>query len=106
MDSSIPCRNRHGKINNQKQKKSLKILLNVKQIKPKWFVGKNDTLCHLKESLASVQQDFVEKFHILFLHQFVWVNPGALVQPQVDQVYWVADALRQSEQNSLHTKVH
>lgn len=61
---------------------------------------------HLEESFASVQKDFVEKFNILLFHQFVRVDPGALVQPQVDQVHWVADALRQGKQDSLHTKMH
>lgn len=28
------------------------------------------------------------------------------MQPQVDQVHWVADALRQGKQDSLHTKMH
>lgn len=76
----------------------------VEWVKPKRFVGRYHTLCYLKESFASVQHDFVEKFHILLLHQLVRVDPGALVQPQVDQVHWVADALRQSKQDSLHTK--
>ncbi len=61
-------------------------------------------ISHLKIPLASVQQDFVEEFHIFFFHQFVRVHPGALMQPQVDQVHGVTDTLRQGEQDTLHNK--
>lgn len=56
---------------------------------------------YLKISLASVQQDFIEEFHIFFLHQFVRINPGALMEPQVNQVHWVTDTLWQSKQDAL-----
>ncbi len=61
---------------------------------------------NLKISLASVQQDFVEEFHIFFFHEFVRVNPGALMQPQVNQVNGVSNTLWQGEQDSLHNKKH
>lgn len=61
---------------------------------------------YLEKSFASVQKDFVEKLYILVFHEFVRVDPGALVQPQVNQVHWVTDALWQGKQDSLHTEIH
>lgn len=61
---------------------------------------------YLKISLASVQQDFVEEFHIFFFHQFIGVDPRALMQPQMYQVHGVADTLRQGKQDTLHTNIH
>lgn len=61
---------------------------------------------YLEKSFASVQKDFVEKFYILLFHEFVGVDPGALVQPQVNQVHWVTDALWQGKKDSLHSKIH
>lgn len=61
---------------------------------------------YLEKSFASVQKDFVEKFYVLLFHEFVGVDPGALVQPQVNQVHWVTDTLRQGKQDSLHAEIH
>lgn len=61
-------------------------------------------MSYLEIPLASVQQDFVEEFHILFFHQFVRVDSGALVQPQVNQVHGVTDTLWQGKEDTLHTK--
>lgn len=52
---------------------------------------------YLKISLSSVQQDFVEELHIFLFHQFVGVDPGALMEPQVNKVHWVSDTLRQGK---------
>lgn len=58
---------------------------------------------YLKISLASVQEDFIKELHILLLHQFVRVNSGALMEPQVNQVHGVTDTFWQGEQDALHT---
>lgn len=63
-------------------------------------------LSYLEISLASVQQDFGEEFHIFLFHQFVGVDPGALMQPQVHQVCGVTDTLRQGKQDTLQTNTH
>lgn len=63
-------------------------------------------ISYLKISLASVQQDFIEEFHIFFFHQFIRVDPGALMQPQMNQFHGVTDTLRQGKQDSLHTEIH
>lgn len=59
-------------------------------------------MSYFKISLSSVQQDFIKEFYIFFFHQFVWVDPGALMQPQVDQVHWVTDAFWQGKQDALY----
>lgn len=61
---------------------------------------------YLKISLSSVQQDLVEEFHIFLLHQFVRVNPGALMEPQVNEVHGVTDRLWQGKQDALCTNIH
>lgn len=91
MDSSIPWGKKivRKKDRNKKQENAEHATASVRLLPNSCM----SLISYLKISLASVQQDFVEEFHIFFFHQLVRVDPGALVEPQVNQVHGVTDTL-------------